>query len=156
MESSQQLANRFREVILDGEWIANTNLQKLIGDLSWEQAKSKIGDHNSIAQLTFHIDYYIGGVCQVLKGGPLEIRDKYSFDMSAFDSESGWLELKNQLARNAKDLASEVETMSEDQLDSDFVDPKYGSYRRNIEGLIEHSYYHMGQISLIKKLLNTY
>lgn len=29
-----------------------------------------------------------------------------------------------------------------------------GSYLRNIEGVIEHSYYHLGQISLIKKMIS--
>jgi len=44
--------------------------------------------------------------------------------------------------------------MSEEQLEAIFVDKKYGSYKRNIEGLIEHSYYHFGQLSLIKKMVN--
>ena len=46
-----------------------------------------------------------------------------------------------------------IEEMTEDALDDIFVDEKYGSYARNIEGVIEHSYYHLGQISLIKKIL---
>ncbi|MEG1022142.1 MAG: hypothetical protein RSE50_11550 [Myroides sp.] len=43
--------------------------------------------------------------------------------------------------------------MRDEKLDSVFVDEKYGSYRRNIEAMIEHSYYHLGQIVLIKKML---
>ena len=34
-----------------------------------------------------------------------------------------------------------------------FVDEKYGTYLRNIDGMIEHAYYHLGQVVLIKKLL---
>ena len=34
-----------------------------------------------------------------------------------------------------------------------FVYEKYGSYLRNIEGVIEHSYYHLGQVSLIRKMI---
>ena len=34
-----------------------------------------------------------------------------------------------------------------------FVDEKYGTFQRNIEAMIEHSYYHLGQIVLIKKML---
>jgi len=43
--------------------------------------------------------------------------------------------------------------MSEEKLDSVFIDEMYGSYRRNIEATIEHSYYHLGQVSLIKKMI---
>jgi len=44
--------------------------------------------------------------------------------------------------------------MSDQKLEEIFVDKKYGSYRRNIEGMIEHGYYHLGQISLLVKLLS--
>lgn len=54
---------------------------------------------------------------------------------------------------NAEQFANCVEKMSDEQLEKSFVDEKYGNYRRNIEAIIEHSYYHLGQISLIKKML---
>jgi len=44
--------------------------------------------------------------------------------------------------------------MSNEKLDEAFVDVKYGSYQRNIEGVIEHSYYHLGQISLVRKMIS--
>jgi hypothetical protein len=43
--------------------------------------------------------------------------------------------------------------MPNDKLDSVFVYEKYGSYRRNIDAIIEHAYYHLGQIVLIKKMI---
>ncbi|WP_317039171.1 hypothetical protein [Flavobacterium sp. Root901] len=54
----------------------------------------------------------------------------------------------------AEEFASFVEKMTDEQLDQAFVDEKYGTYRRNIEAMIEHSYYHLAQIVLIKKLLS--
>jgi len=46
-----------------------------------------------------------------------------------------------------------VEQMPTSQLQDAFTDEKYGTYLRNILGMLEHSYYHLGQIVLIKKLL---
>lgn len=54
---------------------------------------------------------------------------------------------------NADKFANHIELMSDEKLESIFVEEKYGNYRRNIEGIIEHSYYHLGQISLIKKMI---
>ena len=54
---------------------------------------------------------------------------------------------------NSEEFASHVENMSDRQLDATFVDKKYGTYQKNIEGVIEHSYYHLGQISLINKMI---
>ena len=155
METSNQLAKRFRELYLNGTWIANTNYQKLLSDINCEQATQKISTLNSIVLLTFHINYYVEGVLQVFEGGTLDIKDKYSFDAPEITSEADWNALKNNLLKNAEAFAKHIKLMSETQLESVFVHEKYGSYRRNIEGLIEHSYYHLGQLSLIKKMINT-
>ncbi len=69
------LANRIREVILSGKWIANTNLKELLSDVGLGMAMKKTGQHNSIAALTFHIHYYLSGVMRVIEGSPLDIRD---------------------------------------------------------------------------------
>jgi uncharacterized damage-inducible protein DinB len=154
MESSKQLAQRFRELFLNGTWIANTNYKQLLTGVNWQQATQKIGSLNTIAVLTFHINYYVEGVLAVFEGGTLDIKDKFSFDAPKIESEYDWNQLKDNLLKNAETFAMHIDSMSEERLRSTFVDEKYGSYRRNIEGLIEHSYYHFGQLSLIKKMTN--
>lgn len=153
MESSKQLATRFREVILEGKWVANTNLKEQLSQITWEQALHKINSLNTIAALTYHLNYYTAGVLNVLEGGNLEIRDQYSFDLPEINAEKTWEALKNELWENAEKFAQQVESLSDETLASTFVDEKYGSYQRNIEAIIEHSYYHLGQISLIHKMV---
>lgn len=153
MKLPQQLANRFREVIFDGTWVANTNYKSQLEGLTWQQATTQIDSYNTIALLTFHINYYVKGVLQVFQGGSLDIKDKYSFDAPKITSDQDWNTLKNSLFTNAESFAKHVEQFSEEQLKSDFVKPTYGTYLRNIEGMIEHCYYHLGQISLVRKTL---
>lgn len=153
MENAQQLAQRTREVLLNGKWVANTNFKNQLNDLSWEEATYKIGSLNTIAALTFHINYYLAGVCDLFEGGKLEIRDKYSFDLKPINSEEDWKTLKDELFYNSERFAAHVETMSADQLGKVFVDKNYGTYRRNIEGMIEHAYYHLGQVGILKKMI---
>ena len=57
--------------------------------------------------------------------------------------------------RNAEKFATHVEQMDDNLFDQPFIAEKYGNYLRNIEGVIEHSYYHLGQISLVKKIMTT-
>lgn len=153
MENSKQMANRFREVLLNGKWIANTNYKDQLSSVTWQQATHKIETLNTIADLTYHINYYLAGILNVLEGGALEIRDKYSFDCPSIESEKDWEVLRTNLLENAEAFAKHLEQMSDDKLETAFVDEKYGTYRRNMEGVIEHSYYHMGQIVLIRKLI---
>jgi len=153
MKQSNQIANRLREVFLNGLWIANTNYNDLLSTITFEQATKKVGNLNTIAALTYHINYYLAGLIKVFEGGPLEIKDKYSFDLPPIQCEEDWKTLFNNLLSNAEKFAKQVEQMPDEKLKETFVDEKYGTYQRNIEGIIEHSYYHLGQISLIKKLI---
>lgn len=147
------MANRLREVFLNGHWIANTNYKKQIENLTWQQATQKMGDLNTIAALVFHVNYYLAGLIQVFKGGPLEIRDKFSFDLVPITSETDWGNLMGEFLSNAEEFVLQVENMRDKKLDEPFVDEKYGNYLRNIEAMIEHAYYHLGQISLLKKMI---
>ncbi|MDN3695361.1 DUF1572 domain-containing protein [Chryseobacterium tructae] len=153
MSSVSQLVKRFREVMLDGLWIANTNFKDQLSDVTWEQAVTKIGTLNTIAMLTFHIDYYIAGIIPVFEGGTLEIKDRYSFNLPPIESQEQWESLLNKLWMDAEKLAELLENMPDSKLEEVFVDEKYGTYQRNIDGMIEHAYYHLGQITLIRKLL---
>ncbi|MBL7897872.1 MAG: DinB family protein [Crocinitomicaceae bacterium] len=155
MNLAHYLSTRISEVFLNGKWIANTNYKEQLESVSLEQALKTVGQLNSIAALTYHVNYYVSGVLNVLKGGKLEISDKFSFDMPALDSDAQWKKLKDDFQRNAQDLALHIEQMDDTKLNEIFVDERYGTYCRNIEALIEHGYYHLGQISLIRKLIGT-
>lgn len=153
MDKSESIANRLREVLLDGFWIANTNFKQQITQVDWKQATHKIGNLNTIAALTFHINYYLGGILKVFDGGKLEISDKFSFDLPEITSETDWKNLVDDFVHNSEKFIEHVIHMTEAELESPFAEPKYGSYLRNIEGVIEHSYYHLGQVVLIRKMI---
>lgn|SRR5690606_24979146 len=152
MQTSQQLANRFREVLLNGTFIANTNYKDQLENLPLEIALKKVDDLNTISILAQHIHYYIKGVSSVFKGGALGIKDAYSFDFSPMTSETEWKDFLKTFFKDAEAFATLVEKIPENKLNDAFTDKKYGTYQRNIDAMIEHCYYHLGQIVLIKKL----
>ena len=151
--NSADLARRFREVILNGTWVANTNYKHQLTDVDWKVATTQVYSLNTIAVLAQHIHYYISGVKNVFKGGSLEIKDKYSFDFPPVQSQEEWENFLDKFWKDAEEFASLIEQMPVEKLRQNFVDEKYGTYQRNIDGMIEHSYYHLGQIVLIKKIL---
>ncbi len=155
MNRSQFIAKRLSEVYLDGHWVANTNYKEQLLSLHWQQATQQVGQLNTIALLTYHINYYLRGLLQVLHGGALEIKDKYSFDMPPVTNDKEWLSLTTEFFSNAEKFVAAVAILPDEKMDEHFVDPKYGTWYRNLEAVVEHSYYHLGQISLIKKLLTS-
>jgi hypothetical protein len=153
MKKTDQIAKRFREVILNGTWIANTNYKDQLSGLDWKTATAKTGSLNTIAVLAQHIHYYIHGINTVFKGGALEIKDQFSFDFPPMQSQQEWESFLINFWKDAEEFASHIEQLPEEKLEQAFVDEKYGSYQRNIDGMIEHSYYQLGQITLIKKTI---
>ncbi len=152
MSTSKQLARHFREVHF-GSNMTGVSLKDALEGVTWQLATQKAEGFNTIALLTFHINYYIHGVIPVFEGGTLDIRDKYSFDMPEITSEADWNKLLDQFWSDAEKLASLIEQLPEDGVNEPFVQEKYGNYFRNILGIIEHTHYHMGQIVIIKKML---
>ncbi len=153
MSRNLTIAERLREVFLNGHWIANTNFKAQIQNLHWKQAIEKIDNLNTIAGLTYHINYYLAGLLAAFESGKLEISDKFSFDLPPLTSEGDWKKLVSDFLDNAEKFAGKVEQMEDATFDQDFINPKYGTFLRNIEGMIEHSYYHLGQIALIRKMI---
>lgn len=153
MKRNLTIARRLREVFLDGHWIANTNYKEQLQSLNWWESSQKIGNLNTIAALTYHINYYLAGLLNAFEKGMLEISDRYSFRVPEIQSEEDWNNLVSDFLNNAEKFAKQVEEMDDHTFEKPFVDKKYGTYLRNIEGVIEHSYYHLGQISLIRKMI---
>ncbi len=153
--NSTQLANRLGEVILSGTWIANTNIKAQIENLDYTVANKQIQSLNTIAVLAQHIHYYVSGIKNVFINGNLEIRDKFSFDFPPITSQKQWESFQNLFWKDTEELIQHISHLSESELQNPFVDEKYGSYQRNIDGLIEHAYYHLGQIVLIKKMIES-
>ncbi|MCH5598326.1 DinB family protein [Niabella ginsengisoli] len=152
MNRNTFIANRLREVLLDGRWIANTNYREQLLNTNWKQAVFQVDGLNTIAKLTFHINYYLQGILNAFATGKLEISDKFSFYLPPLNSEDDWQKLMNDFLKNAEKFVTEVEQMDDSKFDEPFIDEKYGSFL-NIEGVIEHSYYHLGQIVMINKLI---
>lgn len=152
MNLTAQIAKQLRDLHFGGNWTWS-NLKDQLSDVTWEQATTKVYSFNTIAVLVFHTNYFVDAVLKVLQGGPLDAKDKYSFDHPPIQSREDWEKMLDKVWKDAETFAALIEQMPESKLWEDFSENKYGNYYRNIHGIIEHTHYHLGQIVLIKKLL---
>ena len=152
IQLQKQIAKHFREVHFGNNW-TDVNLKDSLEGITWQQATTKIYSLNTIAALVFHMNYYVNAAMKVLKNDPLDSHQKFSFDCPPIQSDEDWQKLKNKTWADAEIFAALVEKLPENKLGETFFDEKYGNYYRNIHGVIEHVHYHLGQIVLIKKIL---
>lgn len=152
MNLTGQIAKHLREVWFGGNW-TSSNLKDNLADVTWQEATTQVYSLNTLAALVYHINYFVSAVLQVLQGEPLNAHDKYSFDLPPIRSQQDWENLLDKTWTDAENFAGLVEQLPESKLWEDFSDNKYGNYYRNIQGIIEHTHYHLGQIVLVKKIL---
>ena len=152
MNLNQEIATQIKNVHFGGNWSAS-NLKEHLSGLTWKQATTKVYDFNTIAALTFHINYYIAGVAKFLQGEELTTRDKFSYDHPPINNQEDWQQLVDKTLAEATTFADLIEQLPEAKMGESFIDEKYGNYFKNFQGIIEHTHYHLGQIVLIKRIV---
>ncbi|HEX7847508.1 MAG TPA: DinB family protein [Chitinophagaceae bacterium] len=152
MNTTAQIAKHLRDVHFGGNW-TSVNYKETLADVSWEEASTKVYSFNTILTLTYHTHYYISAVLKVLQGEPLNAKDQYSFDHPPVQSKEEWEQLLEKKWSDAKLFVELIEQLPDSKLTEIFIDEKYGTYYRNLAGIVEHLHYHLGQIVLIKKIL---
>ena len=152
MNFSRQIAKHFREIFFGGNWTASC-LKDHLSDVSWQESTAKPDSLNSIASLVYHIHYFPSAAMKVLQGEVLDANDELSFNHPPVELADDWQKFLESIWREGEKFAALVEKLPEEKLGEIFSQEKYGNYYRNIHGIIEHAYYHLGQIVLIKKLI---
>lgn len=152
MTTTQQISTQLIQFYAEENW-TGVNFKNTLSGITWQHAVTKVYDFNTIAALVFHINFYVVAILQVLEGEEITANDKFSFDVPDIHSEREWSQLLDKTYRDGQRLAGLISYLPEEQLKSIFTDNRHGTYYRNIHGVIEHAYYHLGQIVLIKKIL---
>ncbi len=152
MSLSKQIAKHFREIYFGGNWTCS-NLKDNLTALTWQQVTTKVHSFNTIAVLVYHTHYYVKVTLKVLEGEALNAKDEFSFNIPPVQSQNDWEILLHEVWTEAEKFAGLIEALPESKLWESFSDEKYGTYYRNLHGIIEHAHYHLGQISLIRKII---
>ena len=152
MNITSHIAKHFHDVHFGGNWTWS-NMKEQLSDVTWQEAITRIENLNTIATLAFHINYFIEAQIQVLKGGPLDAKDELSFAHPPINSQEDWDNFLYKIWRDAEELKMLIERLPDSVLNETFVESKYGTFYRNLTGMIEHTHYHLGQIAVIKKLV---
>lgn len=147
------IAKHLRDFYLGTNW-ATSGLLPVLKDVDVAMANATVNGCNTIAALSYHINYYVAAVAKVLEGEALVAKDADSFNHPAYHTEAEWQAFIQQAELDANRFASALEKLSDDILITPFTDQKYGNYFRNLHGIIEHCHYHLGQIVILKKMLS--
>lgn len=152
MTTFEGIALHLRQVYFEKNWTASS-LKPALDAVPFAYIHAAPQGLNSIARLAYHISYYISIASERLNGGPYDMLDAISFDHPPLETEEAWTAFREDLYAQAESFAQQVEVLDDSLLHTDFEAPRYGSYWRNLMGIVEHTHYHLGQIVLVHKIL---
>jgi len=152
MRHTERMAKHFKELHYGRSWTWS-NINEHLKDVTWQESITQVSDLNTIAVLTFHINFYVEAMLKVFDNKPFDSHDKFAFDVPDIHSKRDWGKVRDKLFREADRLEKILRTFPDKKLDAIFVEKKYGTYFRQFQGIIEHSFYHLGQIVILKKII---
>ncbi|HEY1869641.1 MAG TPA: DinB family protein [Chitinophagaceae bacterium] len=153
MKITNLIATHVTEVYEGNNW-TDVNIADTIKDISWQQAQQKTaGSSNTIASLLHHLYYWNGIIMQRMKGETPVIPEVNGYDVETLSSEADWIALKERTHQSFVELAESVRSFPEEKLLENYTQSIPSSYYRNMQGIVEHAHYHLGQMVILKKLL---
>lgn len=152
MTLGERLATQFETLIWGDNWTA-VNLVTQLEDVTWQEATTQFEYLNTISGLVYHLFYYVRGQLRVFHGQELGLSDAESFLHPKIESQEDWDGLLVDCYELANQYIQILKLQPDTKFDEIFVDEKYGTYYLNVQGIIEHGYYHLGQIVYLKKLI---
>lgn len=148
-----ELARHIREIHFGNNW-ADSAMQEVLKDVTWQQAvATPIPNTNSIAVLVYHTNFYLNYVHKSIKDGVYKFDHAISFHVTPIESEADWQTLLQKSWDDAEAFAQTIENLSDEHNVFKVIPPFQNSFYKNIQGIVEHNHYHLGQIVLLKKLV---
>jgi uncharacterized damage-inducible protein DinB len=153
MQITNTIASHIKECF-EGENWTDVNIADTIENVTWQQAQQQTAaSQNTIASLLHHIYYWNGIMLQRIVGINPSVPETNGFDVGELKNENDWNDLKEKTRASFMQLADAVKNFPEEKLFE--VSPTgKSSYYKNFQGIVEHTYYHLGQIVILKKLIN--
>lgn len=148
----QFIAQHILDVHNGDNW-TEVNITDTLKDVSFEMAVAQTkASKNTIASLLYHLTFYNEVMLKRLEGNPPVNNDSNGFDMPPLRDESAWRELKGRNMTSANALAEAVKNISDEKLFEPIL-PGFSQTYKSLHGIVEHAHYHLGQIVLLKNLI---
>ncbi len=154
MNLSQVIASHVMEAYFGNSW-SDVCVRDIVKDIQYDEAITiSAASPNTIAALLYHIMFYNKAICQRLRGEEPQIGEANGFDLPPLKSESDWKQLVSDAMEAAEKLADAIRNFPQEKLFDEKPEGK-GTYYKKFHGVIEHNYYHLGQIMILKKLIRS-
>jgi uncharacterized damage-inducible protein DinB len=153
MTECNRIADQLRRAFTGDPWHGPPILE-LLAEVTAEQAfERSLPSAHTIWELVVHIDLYVHAAIAAMQGAPMPRWYETGADWPQVidTSAHAWAATTNGLFSNAERLAQTIESSTDTKLQDAVPGREYDFYYL-LQGIVQHSLYHAGQIALLKKL----
>jgi len=151
----KRLEEQLRRALEGEAWHGPSLLESLAGVSAEQAAARPIAGAHSIWELVLHLGSDYGLVLRRLSGDGRQVTPAEDWPSCPPPTEENWQKAVQEVTRLNQELRQAVRGFPEERLDQPLVpEVPYTAYTQFI-GVTQHSLYHVGQISLLKRALGT-
>ena len=150
MNETKRILSLFKKLYDGSPWI-DINITSVLQNISAEQASKRVVKNcNTIWEITNHLIDWRLNVLQRVQGKIIKTPGNNYFEPVTDTSEKNWADTLQRLSVVQKDWIEFLGKVDLGELEKVYT-PNSMTYYENIDGIIQHDVYHLGQIVLLSK-----
>ena len=154
MSESKRISNLYQSIYYRNP-LLEVNLANTLKNVTAEQAYKKANPNlNTIWEIVNHLIQWRRNILERMQGEVIVTPDHNYFVPVLDPSEAAWAQSLQTLAKSQESWSTFFESFNDEDLAKIYVNNGH-TYYEHIHGIIQHDVYHLGQIVILKKLLNT-
>ena len=152
MKETDRIIKLFEDLYKGTPWI-DVNIVGTLNNITAAQSAKKIASNrNSIWEIVNHIISWRLAVLQRIQEKQIVVPENNYFEPVKDPSESAWKNTLQQLEFSQQQWVAFLKTFKEADFEK-LYQKRNMNYYEHIHGIIQHNAYHLGQITLLSKLI---
>lgn len=152
MKITELIATHVLEAHEGRNW-TEVDVRSTLEDVTLKEATMNTrASANSIASLLQHLTYWNRVIIKRINGIVVPESEDNGYSGPVMHTEQDWIWLRADNISSAYELANAIRTFDEARLELPIL-PEHSSAYKNLHGSVEHVYYHLGQMVILKQLI---
>lgn len=150
MKETERIRDQLQRAFAGDAWHGPAVLEVLENVTASQAAMRPIAGAHSIWELVLHISAWTDACRRRLAGDRAELADEENFPPIADPSDDAWESTLRSLRESHQQLSDAIASVDETRLDNPILEGMPSIYI-TLQGAVQHSLYHTGQIAILKK-----
>lgn len=153
MTEMGRIREQIRQCMYGRNWTGPAVMDILEGIDAAKAYAQPIPNTHSIWEIVLHLIGTVENLTKRAKGdrSAAELLPEEDWPPVSNPTEAAWQETVERLKESDAEFSSALENFPEDKLYERITDPGTTAYN-NFHGYVQHTFYHLGQISMLKRL----